>query len=158
MDAVRVLFSRIRAFSHATEARHGISGAQLFVLQQLATGQSLSINELAAATRTHQSSVSVVVSRLKERGLCTTRPAEEDRRRVEVSITPRGRSVVAREPSPLQVQLITALGTLPTERRQALAVGLQEWLEKADLAEDAPPMFFEEHAPPGPAPARRRRS
>ena len=46
------------------ERRAGLSSAQLFALQQIAEHPGASINDVAALTFTHQSSVSVVIQRL----------------------------------------------------------------------------------------------
>lgn len=67
-----------------------LSLAQLFVLQELDKREAQSLNELAERTATHQSSVSVVVRRLVERGLVTWVADTEDRRRVQLAVTPAG--------------------------------------------------------------------
>src|SRR3954449_11206732 len=69
MDAIRRIVRVLRVSSRAAEKQGGLSGAQLFVLHKLADAPALSLNELADRTRTHQSSVSVVVQRLVDREL-----------------------------------------------------------------------------------------
>ena len=68
MNAVRSIVRAFRVNTRAIELKMGISLAQLFVLQQLTERPADSLNELAERTATHQSSVSVVVRRLVERG------------------------------------------------------------------------------------------
>ena len=68
LDAIRRVVRTLREASRHSEKAAGISAAQLFVLQRLAGTGGLSVNELAARTLTHQSSVSVVVSKKR----CTT--------------------------------------------------------------------------------------
>ena len=66
----------LRVASRAAERDVGLGAAQLFVLHKLEEAPRLSLNELAERTRTHQSSVSVVVRRLVNRGLVArTAPA-----------------------------------------------------------------------------------
>ena len=48
MDALRRIVRALRISARAAEGRLGISGAQLFVLHQLANGDASSIEELAA--------------------------------------------------------------------------------------------------------------
>src|SRR5262249_54251271 len=91
MDALRRIVRALRISARAAEGRLGISGAQLFVLHQLANGGASSIDELAARTHTHQSSVSVVVSRLADRGLAVRRTAPDDARRTAIALTSAGR-------------------------------------------------------------------
>ncbi|MGZ3406901.1 MAG: MarR family transcriptional regulator, partial [Polyangia bacterium] len=90
LDSIRRIVRLLREGSRASEESVGLSAAQLFVLQKLDPEQPLSLNELAARTLTHQSSVSVVVSRLVERGLVLRRPAASDARRLELLPSKRG--------------------------------------------------------------------
>src|SRR4051812_49679467 len=64
LDAIRRVVRTLREASRHSDRVVGVSAAQLFVLQRLAGTRGLSVNELAARTLTHQSSVSVVVSKL----------------------------------------------------------------------------------------------
>ena len=57
LDGIRRILRDLRVSSRAAEQELGLSGAQLFVLQQLAQAPAESLNELANRTRTHQSSV-----------------------------------------------------------------------------------------------------
>ncbi|MBJ6763518.1 winged helix-turn-helix transcriptional regulator [Myxococcaceae bacterium JPH2] len=144
MDGVRRLVRLLRVSARASERLVGISGAQLFVLQQLAEGGPCSINELAARTLTHQSSVSVVVTKLIERGLVSRGASAEDGRRVEVSLTPDGRAVVRDAPPMAQARLITGLRALDPATRAGLARGLTAWVSELGLEGDEAPLFFED--------------
>ena len=58
MDAVRRIVQALRRSSVAASSAVGLSGAQLFVLQQLSLAEKpLSLADLAARTLTDQSSV-----------------------------------------------------------------------------------------------------
>src|SRR4051812_6915818 len=78
LDSIRRIVRALRVSSRRAELNVGLSGAQLFVLQKLAEGGRLSVNELAAKTLTHQSSVSVVVQRLSARGLVSSSRSAQD--------------------------------------------------------------------------------
>src|SRR5579884_4475089 len=91
MNAVRSIVRALRINTRAIELKMGISLAQLFVLQQLAERSAASLNELADRTATHQSSVSVVVRRLVERGFVSRTSSTTDKRRIEIELTPEGR-------------------------------------------------------------------
>src|SRR4051812_30916919 len=88
MNAVRSIVRAQRISTRAIELKMGISLAQLFVLQQLAERPAESLNELAERTATLQSSVSVVVRRLVERGLVSRTASAADKRRIEIAVTP----------------------------------------------------------------------
>jgi DNA-binding MarR family transcriptional regulator len=144
LDCIRRIVQVLRTSSRAAEQDVGLSGAQLFVLQRLAAELSLSVNELAARTLTHQSSVSVVVQRLVARGLVARTVSPEDARRAELSLTPRGRALLRRAPSAAQDRLIAALQRLPSVERRDLARALRRLLQAMGEAEPNPPMFFED--------------
>ena len=59
------------------------------------------MNEIAALTFTHQSSVSVVIQRLVRRGLVAKVPSRDDRRRHKLALTPKGRRLLSRAGTPL---------------------------------------------------------
>jgi len=143
LDAFRLVDRALRLSSASVERDLGVSVAQLYVLRTLRERDGQSVGELARATLTHQSSVSVVVSRLVARGLVRRGVAEEDRRRVELSLTPRGRALVAGAPEAVQVRLVRALGALDAAERRTLAALLTRWARAAALDEAPPPLFGE---------------
>lgn len=145
MDAIRSIVRALRVNTRSIEMRLGISLAQLWVLQLLDTRPSQSVNDLADATATHQSSVSVVVRRLVERGLVRRELAAEDRRRVRVDITDAGRALLREAPPTVQVELIGALRRMAPEPRQNLANLMRAWLSDAGLdLSRQPPMLMED--------------
>ena len=94
LDAIRRLVRHLRLADRAAQGELGISGAQLFVLVELGKTGSLSLNDLAARTRTDQSSVSVVVSRLVDAGLVTRERDARDARRLVLNLTKNGRALL----------------------------------------------------------------
>jgi DNA-binding MarR family transcriptional regulator len=147
MDAIRRVVRMLRVSARASERLVGISGAQLFVLQQLADAGPCSIGELAEHTLTHQSSVSVVVSRLIERGLVSRRASETDGRRVQVALTPAGRTLLRRAPPMAQAHLIAGLRRMSAAQRGALAQGLSALVREIGADTQSPALFFEDEAP-----------
>jgi DNA-binding MarR family transcriptional regulator len=155
MDATRHIVRALVGASRAIQANTGISGAQLFVLRQLAgSSEPLSVNQLADLTLTHQSTVSGVVTRLVERRLVTRTPSPDDARRVSIALTARGRALAANAPATVQTQLISGLTRISARQRGALAHGLDAWLEAAGLGGEVAPLFFENEAEP-PLPKKR---
>jgi len=144
LDAVRRIVQTLRESSRLAEARVGLSGAQLFVLQKLREVPGASVNELAERTHTHQSSVSTVVARLVQRGLVQRSRSGVDGRIVELSLAPGGRQIVTRAPDVAQEALVRAVEALPESRRRTLASGLTALAQAIDRRERAPEMFFEE--------------
>jgi DNA-binding MarR family transcriptional regulator len=170
LDDLRRIVRALRESSRAAERRLGVSGAQLFVLRALADvraaageprtlagghaslarprarlePEGLSLNALAARTRTHQSTVSVVVKRLVEHGLLTRTTSALDARRVEIRLTRRGRAVLERAPLAAQDKLIAGIERLPRKERVVLAGALRGLVTAMQLDDQPAVMFFEE--------------
>jgi DNA-binding MarR family transcriptional regulator len=143
LDAIRRIVRALRESSRGAERSIGLGAAQLFVLQRLAGAPPLSLNELAHRTVTHQSSVSVVVSKLVHGGLVARTRNATDGRRVEIVLTRLGRALLARAPAAAQDRLIGALGILGGAARKDLARRLGHLVEAMALPPQHPPMFFE---------------
>jgi DNA-binding MarR family transcriptional regulator len=160
LDALRRITRHLRQADRQAEQRLGISGAQLFTLEQLGRSPAQSVNELAELTRTHQSSVSVVVRRLVERGLAARRQSAEDARRVELRITAAGQALLRRSPVTPQARLIAALERMPPGQLTKLAELLERMVESMGAAAEPAAMFFEETpaGPPSSTLRRRRRA
>lgn len=146
VNSLRRIVRAVRISSHTAEQTLGISGAQLFVLQQLAEHPAASLGDLAARTLTDQSSVSVVVSRLVEKKLVVRRTSATDRRRHELSLTAAGRACLHRSPEPAQVRLVTALRKVPAGELHVLARVLDDVAREMDTGPEPPSMFFEQEA------------
>jgi DNA-binding MarR family transcriptional regulator len=144
LDGLRRIVRALRESSRWAERHVGLSGAQLFVLQKLAQAPAASVNELAARTHTHQSTVSMVVAPLVTRGLVRRTPSATDRRHVGLSLTARGRRTAAGTPDAPQERLIHAIDQLTVARRRQLASALTEVAHAIDGAEGDPVMFLED--------------
>jgi DNA-binding MarR family transcriptional regulator len=153
MNALRRIVRDLRLGSRTAEREAGVSGAQLFVLQALSEGPAASLGELAARTLTDQSSVSVVVRKLIEENLVKSKTAVEDARRVELSLTPRGRRLLDRCPEPTQAKLVASLERLARRDLVALTEGLEALVRQMGDIDAPPEMFFEG----GPDPSGTRR-
>ena len=143
MDSLRRIVRALRVATHTSERELGVSAAQLFVLRQLAIDPGQSLVALAARTRTSQSSVSEVVSRLVAHGLVERSVDTHDRRRVTLRITAEGRRTLKQAPETVQEQLLTGFASLDAAQRGALAAGMEAWLEHSGLADVPATMFFE---------------
>jgi DNA-binding MarR family transcriptional regulator len=146
LDSIRRLVRILRVSDRQAQADLGISGAQLFVLRELGKTPALSLGDLAARTRTDQSSVSVVVTRLVDAGLVTRDRDERDARRLVLHLTRSGRSLLQRATPVAQEKLLTAFDRMPAEERRRFADTFEEIINSVG-AEDGPaPMLFEEES------------
>jgi DNA-binding MarR family transcriptional regulator len=121
VDALRSIVQSLRISGRVAEQQVGISSAQLFILEELAARPAQSINELAERTFTHQSSVSMVVSRLAESHLVSRTSSPGDARRLSISLTAAGRALLRRAPDTAQARLVEGLCTLDKSELRGLA-------------------------------------
>ncbi len=154
LDSLRRIVRHLRLVESESEQATGVTAAQLFVLSRLASGPASSIRELAQRTLTDPSSVSVVLSKLEERGYVQSTPDAGDKRRRVIALTRSGKAVLGRAPRLPQVHLLAALEGLPAGRRRAMVAGLQELVLALGAGDTKPELFFENEPPRG---ARLRR-
>jgi DNA-binding MarR family transcriptional regulator len=149
LDAVRRLVQMVHLTSRTAERTVGVSGAQLFVLQTLARRGPLTPAELAEHTRTHQSSVSVVIRRLVEHGLASRTPSPTDRRSVEVAVTSAGHTLLREAPPTPADCLLAGLQNLPDAQRRSLARDLGDLVRAMGLDHEPAPLFLSTPPHPG---------
>lgn len=145
MDSFRRIVKALRTSQRA--AGHlQLTGAQLFVIKVLAeSGRSMSINELADATETTQSTVSAVTARLIERGLIRSERAADDARRAEISLTAKGRALQRKAPGTVaQIRLAEALKTLPRRDAETLQRLLDGIVAKMGIGGGPAGMMFDD--------------
>jgi len=147
LRAIRRLVGTLQESARAVEHQTGLTNAQLFLLRAVQAREGLSINDLATAARTQQSAASIIVQRLVRAGLLRRRRADEDARRVVLSLSPAGRRKLRRAPAPPTTRLLEGLQDLTDRERRALLAGLHA-LERRLGAEDAEPGMLFEAVPP----------
>jgi DNA-binding MarR family transcriptional regulator len=108
----RVIFNAVKRHFRVVEQKAGISGAHVWALSEVAARPGVAISDLARAMHVHQSTASNLVRMLMAAGLVSSERAGEDRRVVQLAVTPRGRKVLAKTPPPLTGLLPDALGRL----------------------------------------------
>jgi DNA-binding MarR family transcriptional regulator len=144
LDAIRRMVRTLRTSATDIERSTGLSAAQTFVLQLLAEEPAESMNDLAARTLTDQSSVSVVVSRLEQKGLVARGQSPTDARRTRVTITDAGRARLVGKPVTVQARLIRALEKLTPSALMQLGEHLTQVTALMGAAHEPPSLFFEE--------------
>lgn len=143
MNSVRSIVRAMRMNTREIEAKIGMSLAQLFVLQVLAERPAGSLNELAARTATHQSSVSVVVRRLVDKGYVSRTKSMIDQRRVDLDVTQNGRAILSGAPTTVQARLLAGLRRMPPSDLRALSAQLERWLGDGGIDLSPAPMLGE---------------
>lgn len=145
MDSIRRIVQALRT-SHRAAGDLELTGAQLFVLATLGPAEEpMGVKELAEQTRTDQSTVSVVVGRLVDRGLVKRERSAADTRRVELSLTTRGRNVLRKTPTTVaQRRLAGALAELSSTDTAALSRILKRVVAMMGESDTPARMLFDE--------------
>jgi DNA-binding MarR family transcriptional regulator len=143
LDGFRVLVHGLQMGSRNSEEQVGLTGAQLFVMEKLRGATAMTVNELAAATHTHQSTISVVVSKLVKKKLVSRVRSAEDARVQMLSITKEGEAKLRDSPETVQDRLVNALKKMSRADRDQLVSLLRRVLLDAGLSEVEPQLFLE---------------
>lgn len=138
---LRRLFRGLHEHSKAMLRRVGLSGPQVWALTIVDSQPGLSLGALAERMFAHPSTVSGVVDRLVERGALLRETNGKDRRGVQLSLTPLGRRLVRKGPSPIQSGLRAALESLPAPRLRELRRSLEEIVRATETGRLEAPFF-----------------
>ncbi|MHB1074122.1 MAG: MarR family winged helix-turn-helix transcriptional regulator [Gemmatimonadaceae bacterium] len=133
LACVRTMFRAFHVFSKSLERRHGMSGAQLEILEHLRERPALSLGELTGRTAADQSTISVLVKRLVARGLVHRTESDGDRRRMEVSLAPEGMAFLAHAPPSVGERLRDGFLRLEEAERRTLVQLLERWVALSGL-------------------------
>lgn len=144
LDSIRRLVRLLRLTDRAAQSELGLSGAQLFVLHELQKTPAMSLSELAKKTRTDQSSVSVVVSRLVEGGYVTRERDSRDARRLVLTLTKTGRAVAEKSPPAVSERMIVILERMQPAERRRFADIFSHIIEELGESQGVAPMMFED--------------
>lgn len=125
----RVVFNSVKAHFRAVESEAGISGAQLWALSVIRQQPGLGVSDLARAMDVHQSTASNLLRSLVQSDLVHSVREEEDRRSVQLYLTPRGQKALAKAPGPFEGVLPDALRKLDAKALARLDRDLGKLIE-----------------------------
>jgi DNA-binding MarR family transcriptional regulator len=116
----RQIYAAVHRHFRVVERRCGLSGAQAWMLRDLARSPQLGVSELATRLSVHQSTASQLVDKLVRAGHVERTASSVDRRRVRLRITPKGAALVRRLPRPAEGVLPRALAMMSTTGLRSL--------------------------------------
>ena len=90
LQQFRLIYGSMRRHFRLVEERCGMSGSQMWVLQEVQRSPSIGIGELAERMGVHQSTCSQLVEKLVAQGCLDKRKMKDDQRRVGLQLTGRG--------------------------------------------------------------------
>jgi DNA-binding MarR family transcriptional regulator len=120
LQRFRVLIRTAQRHSQWIERQSGVTGAQLWAMQELAEAPGLRVGELANRMALHQSTASNMVDRLETESYIRKERTSADQRVVRLYLTDKGAELLSRAPSPARGVLPEALRTLDEDTLQRL--------------------------------------
>ena len=114
-----------------------LSAPQMDMLMMIRVREAVSVTELAALLNVSPPSVSTMVDRLVERGLLTRTPSDQDRRKVEIRVTPDALKDITQVEEMILgsfVELVDAIGPETTQKWCEVLQQIKQVMEKNQLS------------------------
>jgi DNA-binding MarR family transcriptional regulator len=128
LQRFRVLIRTAQRHSQWIERQSGITGAQLWALQELLDKPGLRVGELANLMALHQSTASNMIDKLESTGFVRKERTTVDQRVVRLYLTDSGADLLGNAPSPARGVLPEALRLLPPDELVRLQMDLDALL------------------------------
>lgn len=122
----RIIYGSVRQQFRDVEQTCGVTGSQLWILQEVAKTPDIGISLLAERLSIHPSTCSQLVEKLVTRELINKERSKEDRRRVGLCLTDEASKILKNAPGPAEGILPEALQALPESALLALDKSLIE--------------------------------
>jgi DNA-binding MarR family transcriptional regulator len=132
----RIIYGSVRQHFREVEQSCGVTGSQLWILQEVANTSGIGISDLADRLSIHQSTCSQLVEKLVTRKLIIKERSQQDQRRVGLRLTDEAAKLIKMAPSPAQGVLPEALWALSTDTIQTLNSSLEKVIEQLQIRDD----------------------
>ncbi len=136
LQQFRLIYGSMRRHFRRVEELCGISGSQVWLIQEVCHSPGVGISELALRMGIHQSTCSLMVDKLVSQGYLSKHRREADQRRVGLYLNDKGAAVLACIPKPAAGILADALSNLPGVVLKTLHINLEELLRNLPGKED----------------------
>lgn len=132
----RVIYGSMRQHFRDIEQACGVTGSQLWVLQEISNSPGIGVSELAERLSIHQSTCSQLVEKLVGRKLIIKARSTEDQRRVGLRLTEAAADLIKNAPGPTEGVLPEALNALPAEAIRLLDMSLEEVIRQLQIQDN----------------------
>jgi DNA-binding MarR family transcriptional regulator len=136
LKKLRIVFRAAQRHSLWIEKQCGVSGAQLWMMQELLDQPGMRVGELASKLAIHQTTASNLIDALRKRGYIVKERDEADQRVVNLKLSEEGRKVLSEAPNPARGLLQEAILHLDEETLSQLDAGLQGMLSSIDKLDE----------------------
>lgn len=132
----RVIYGSVRQHFRDVEMTCGVSGSQLWIMQEVANTSGIGVSELAERLSIHQSTCSQLVEKLVARKLIIKERNKEDQRRVGLRLTEAAAKLIKNAPGPAEGVLPEALSALSSDTMQSLDLSLAKLIKQLQYRND----------------------
>ncbi|HEX7633873.1 MAG TPA: MarR family transcriptional regulator [Noviherbaspirillum sp.] len=136
LKKIRIVIRAAQRHSAWIEKQCGVSGAQLWVMQELQETPGLRVGEIANRMAIHQTTVSNLLDPLEKRGYVIKTRDPNDQRAVRLFLSEEGFKLLEHAPKPARGLLPEALRQLAPECLLQLNHGLQGLLDSIGVLDE----------------------
>ncbi len=132
----RIIYGSVRQHFREVEQTCGVSGSQLWIMQEIANTPGIGVSELAGRLSIHQSTCSQLVEKLVTRKLIIKERSLEDQRRVGLRLEEAAAKIIKSAPGPSEGVLPEALSALTIQTMQELDLSLGKVIQKLKIKDE----------------------
>lgn len=129
LQQFRMIYGAMRRHFREMEERCGLTGSQMWILQEIQRSPGLGVNDLAGLLGIHQSTCSQIVDKLVAAGYLAKEHPHPDKRRVGLYLADTGVKAIAALPGPAEGLLPHALASIPSVALKTLHIHLSELIQ-----------------------------
>jgi DNA-binding MarR family transcriptional regulator len=133
LRSFRAIYGSVRHYFRSVEQSCGVSGSQLWILQEVGRDAGIGVSELAGRLGIHQSTCSLLVEKLAKARHLTRSRIQRDQRRVGLKLTRKGRATLACAPGPAAGVLPRAIEKLSDATLRSLNRSLLRVVERLEV-------------------------
>lgn len=137
LKRLRIVIRAAQRHSNWIEKQCGVTGAQLWVMQELHESPGLRVGDVAERLAIHQTTTSNLVDTLVKKGYVTKTRDAQDQRVVKLALSDSGEVVIARAPMPARGLLPESLQKLDAKQLRDLNNSLQALLDVIEKADES---------------------
>ncbi|HTY02501.1 MAG TPA: MarR family winged helix-turn-helix transcriptional regulator [Rhodocyclaceae bacterium] len=132
----RVIYGCVRQHFRDVEQKCGVSGSQLWILQEVAAAPGIGVSDLAEQLSVHQSTCSQLVEKLVAKGLVVKERSKADQRRVGLTLSSKAAKLLRAAPGPAEGVFPDALKALGKRELRELNASLSNIIEQLRVRDE----------------------
>jgi len=143
--SLRQIIQAIDLHSRDLRRRFGITGPQLIILNEVATGEDRSVTDIAKSISLSQATVTDILNRLEKMGLIIKKRSDSDKRKTIIMTAEKGQEILSMAPPALQEIFIERFTNLAEWEQLMILSSLKRIIDLMAAEKiEAPPLLAAE--------------